>query len=560
MKLAGDPQGVRVWRGEEIESLHAVVAAVVDGEGRTIARHGDPSRRAWLRSSAKPIQLLPLVEEGLVEEYGFSEAELAVMAASHSGEPFHLETVRGVLAKAGLEEGMLRCGGHEPGNAAAAEELRRRGGTPAPIHDNCSGKHAAMLAVCRAMEWPLDTYLDPAHPLQRRIWETLAELAGLAPAEVGRAVDGCGAVTFALPVEAMARAWAALAAGDARRGSARESAIGRIFDAMAAHPDLVAGTGRLDTDLLRAAGSRVIVKTGAEGVFCAALRTPAGGPRGMALKVVDGAKRAQDPALIALLAELGAVESADPALEQHARPRLRNRTGEVVGRIDVRLPLAWLPAAMPGSDRSALSVEEAVSIVRLGAAAAGGDADRLTAALDRADRIPVDDIEELLLQTYLFAGFPRTINAFFTWQAWASRDGRDRGARRVEAHEAGELRERGEALCRRVYGDHYEPLQIRLNRLHPQIAEWTLVEGYGKVLGRAGPPGADRRELAAVGALIALGADRQLASHLRGSIHVGVPREVLERAVREVAGEWDREDPVSRLLAELDPWQPEGEA
>jgi 4-carboxymuconolactone decarboxylase len=357
----------------------------------------------------------------------------------------------------------------------------------------------------------------------------------------------------------MARAWAALAAGDARRETGREAAIGRIFDAMAAHPDLVAGTGRLDTDLLRAAGSRLIVKTGAEGVYCAALRGTGEGPSGLALKVVDGARRAQDPALMALLAELAAIDVAgDPGLEEHARPGVTNRAGVEVGRIDVRLELERLvPASLDGRN-STPSVEEAVSVVRLGAAAASGDTDRLTAALDAADLLHADDIEELLLQTYLFAGFPRTINAFFTWQAWAARDGRERGARQVEERTAADLRERGEALCQRVYGDHYEPLQIRLHRLHPQIAEWTLVEGYGKVLGRAGPPGPERRELAAVGALIALDAGRQLASHLRGAIHVGVPRHVLARAAREVAAEWGREDSVGKLLAALDPQ--EGEA
>jgi L-asparaginase II/alkylhydroperoxidase/carboxymuconolactone decarboxylase family protein YurZ len=544
---------VRVWRGEEIESLHFVVAAVVDADGRTIARHGDPSRRAWLRSSAKPIQLLPLVEDGLVEEFGFGEAELAVMAASHGGEAIHLAAVRRVLEKAGLEESMLRCGGHEPSTPAAAEELRRRGVPPGPIHDNCSGKHAGMLAVCRAKGWPLDTYLEPDHPLQKRIWTTLAELARLTPQDVGRAVDGCGAVTFALPVEAMARAWAALAAADSRRRTPREAAVGRIFDAMAAHPELVAGAGRLDSDLLRAAGPRLAVKTGAEGVYCAALRAGGGAPTGVALKVLDGARRAQDPALLAVLAELGAIEpAADPALAEHARPRVRNRAGVEVGRIDAHLPLERVVNAGQGR-RGAPDLEEAIAIVRLGAAAASGESDRLAVALEGADRLSADDIEELLLQTYLFAGFPRTINAFFTWQAWAARDGRARGTRRVEERPPEDLRERGEALCRRVYGDHFEPLQIRLHRLHPQIAEWTLVEGYGKVLGRAGPPGAERRELAAVGALIAVEAGRQLASHLRGALHVGVPRDVLERAVRAVAAEWGREDAVGVHLDALEP-------
>ncbi|MGH7566424.1 MAG: carboxymuconolactone decarboxylase family protein [Gemmatimonadota bacterium] len=215
---------------------------------------------------------------------------------------------------------------------------------------------------------------------------------------------------------------------------------------------------------------------------------------------------------------------------------------------------------IPGGGSRPPSVEEATAIVRLGAAAASGNAERLTSALEEAGSVDSDDIEELLLQTYLFAGFPRTINAFFTWQAWASQGGRERGTRRVESGEAVDVRERGEALCRLVYGDHYEPLQIRLGRLHPEIAEWTLIEGYGKVLGRAAPPGPDRRELAAVGALIALDAGRQLASHLRGAVHVGVPRDVLARAALTVAAEWGREATVAALLVALDPWEPEAGA
>ncbi len=542
-----------MWRGDEIESFHAVVAAVVDAGGRILARQGDPARRAWLRSSAKPIQLLPLVEEGLVERFGFAEEELAVMTASHDGESIHIEAVRSILAKAGLEESMLRCGAHEPGNAAAAEELRRRGERPAAIHNNCSGKHAGMLAACRALGWHLDSYLAPDHPLQLRIWRTLAELAGMAPEEIGRSVDGCGAVTFAMPVAAMARAWGALATADARRETSREKAVARIFDAMAAHPDHVGGTGRLDSDVLRHAGDRLIVKTGAEGVYCAALRGPRGeGPRALALKVVDGARRAQGPALLALLEELGEIDvSRDPALESHARPTLTNCSGTPIGRIDARLPVER-EEPRSGEIRSVpVSAATAEAIVRLGAAAASGDPERLVAALERSGRIESDDIEELLLQTYLFAGFPRTINAFFTWQGWASRDGRERGERRVESRPAEAFRARGESLCRRVYGDHYEPLRIRLERLHPEIAEWTLVEGYGKVLGRPGSPGADMRELAAVGALIALDAGRQLAAHLRGALHVGVPLAALASAARSVAAEWGREGSVEPLLAEL---------
>jgi L-asparaginase II/alkylhydroperoxidase/carboxymuconolactone decarboxylase family protein YurZ len=550
-----DPAGVRVWRGDEIESLHRVSAAVVGAGGETLHRLGDPTSRAWLRSSAKPVQLLPLVEDGLVERFGFTGEELAVMAASHDAEPIHIEAVRAILAKADLAEPMLRCGAHEPGSAVAAEELHRRGEKPSAIHNNCSGKHAGMLAVCRARGWPLDSYLEPEHPLQLTIWRTLAELAAMAPEEIGRAVDGCGAMTFALPVVAMARAWGALALADARRETTREQAIGRIFDAMAAHPMHVGGSGRLDSDLLRQAGDRLIAKTGAEGVYCAALRGPRGaGPRGLALKVVDGARRAQDPALLALLVELGEIDpSQDPALESHARPKLTNPSGTPVGRIDAWLPLEREHPRSGESRSDPVSAATAEEIVRLGAAAATGDPTRLVTALERSLGIGSDDIEELLLQTYLFAGFPRTINAFFTWQGWAARDGRERGERRVEARPAEALRARGESLCRRVYGDHYEPLRIRLERLHPELAEWTLVEGYGKVLGRPGSPGPDMRELAAVGALIALDAGRQLAAHLRGALHVGVPLATLASAARAVAIEWGMEGSVEPLLAELRP-------
>lgn len=329
--------GVRVWRGGRIESLHVVHAVVADREGHLRSVHGDPGRRAWIRSSAKPIQVLPLVEEGLVERFGFTGPELAVMVASHGAQPFHLEAVRSILRRADLDPELLRCGPHPPLDEGAAAELRRSGREPEPIHNNCSGKHAGMLAVCRAMGWPLETYLEPDHPLQERIHRTIADLAGLTPSDVPVAVDGCGAPTFFLPVWAMATACARLAAADRERDTDRGRAIGLVLDAMASHPDYVAGTGRVDTDLMARAGRRVVVKTGAEGVFVAALREPG---LGMALKVADGARRAQDVALIELLVSAGALDEPTAAgLAGHRRPDIRNHAGRVVGRIDARLPL-----------------------------------------------------------------------------------------------------------------------------------------------------------------------------------------------------------------------------
>lgn len=194
---------------------------------------------------------------------------------------------------------------------------------------------------------------------------------------------------------------------------------------------------------------------------------------------------------------------------------------------------------------------EATALALLGAAAASGDDEALVEALERArDAVSPDDVEEILLQTYLFAGFPRTINAFFTWQGWSASNG-GRGETVEEADDAVAWRERGEALCRTIYTGTYEALQIRLARLHPALAEWTLVEGYGKVLSRPGPDPA-RRELAAVGALVVMAADRQLDSHLRGALHSGVGSDVLETATRAVARRWGHEDLVARHLAAVE--------
>lgn len=193
---------------------------------------------------------------------------------------------------------------------------------------------------------------------------------------------------------------------------------------------------------------------------------------------------------------------------------------------------------------------EARALAMLGAAAAAGDEAGLVEAFAEADESAgADAVEEVLLQTHLFAGYPRAIEAIRSWQAWLGRSGRSRGRLVVEPDDPARWRRRGEALCRIVYGPAFEALQRRLARLHPALAEWTLVDGYGKVLARPGPDPA-RRELAAVGALVALAAERQLASHLRGALHAGVARDVLAAAVREVAARWGGEAAVERLLAE----------
>jgi L-asparaginase II len=318
-----------VERGGRVESVHrgSVVIAGRDGRVRYLA--GDPATPLYLRSACKPLQALPLVEGGGVEKFGLTEAELAVVCASHAAEPVHIHAVASILSKIGLDVSALRCGPHMPIDPAAAAALARGGRDPEPIHNNCSGKHSGMLASCVLYGWPTETYLDPGHPLQRRIAVLIAEFCGAAePLAVG--TDGCGVPTFYATVAQLARAFAQLA--DPRDLPApRAAAVRRIGDAMAAHPVMVSGTGRLATSLMEVLGDRLFCKGGAEGGFGIALRSRG---LGIAVKIEDGNARAMGPILIEVLRQLGAVGPAEiNALAAHAHPAVTNTRGDTVGAI-----------------------------------------------------------------------------------------------------------------------------------------------------------------------------------------------------------------------------------
>jgi L-asparaginase II len=325
---------VEVVRGGLLESEHHVSVAVVDARGQLRAWAGDPDRRAFARSAVKAMQALPLVEDGVQAHFGITEEELAVCCASHSGEPRHVQLVSSVLGKIGTGEEALACGPHWPFWAGAAQALREAGRKPGRVHNNCSGKHAGMLALARHHGWPLAGYQRVEHPVQQRMLQEVVRWCRLAEDDVGLGVDGCGVVTFALPLSALARGFAGLAAA-ARAG---ESGAGGVLQAMLAHPYLVGGTERLCTELMQAAGGRIAAKVGAEGVYCAAVP---GAELGVALKVHDGSGRAAEPALLAVLEALGLL--AGEELERLARwrlPEVRNTRDEQVGEIRCRLRLA----------------------------------------------------------------------------------------------------------------------------------------------------------------------------------------------------------------------------
>jgi L-asparaginase II len=319
---------IEATRGELIESVHRVSVAVMSSDGRLVAAAGDPSRVAFWRSSAKPFQALPLVEDGAADALGVTPAELALACASHSSEPRHLEVAAGLLRRIGASEDMLACGPHTPLSPAVAERVTREGITLTPLWSNCSGKHAGMLALARHHGWPWTGYERPGHPLQDRMLAEVARWTCVRAEAVPTATDGCAVVTFALPLTAMALAWA-------RLGADPGPAPARIRAAMTAHPDLVAGTGRLCTDLMAALPDRVLAKVGAAGIYCAAL--PELG-LGVALKVADGDSEVSGVALLAVLAALverGAAAARydlSPVAGHGARP-IANTRGARVGAL-----------------------------------------------------------------------------------------------------------------------------------------------------------------------------------------------------------------------------------
>ncbi len=321
---------VHVTRGELVESRHAGDIAVVDSAGRVVASVGDPRVVTFWRSSAKPVQTLPVITSGAADRFKFTDEELAVMAASHDGEDRHVWAVRSILGKIGLTEKALKCGAHLPYNKAAAVRLERAGELPTDIHNNCSGKHAAMLSMAVHLGFDTERYYEPEHPVQKMILDIVSRWTGVPADQIILGTDGCGVPVFGLPLAAMALPYARLVRPV---GMPREEARAaeRLTRAMQAYPAMVGGTGRFCTDLMRELRPEVIGKVGAEGVYCMGIRSRG---LGVALKVEDGRERAANPAALEVLRQLRVADPASiPGLSRHWRPPVENHRGEKVGEI-----------------------------------------------------------------------------------------------------------------------------------------------------------------------------------------------------------------------------------
>jgi L-asparaginase II len=323
---------VEVTRGSVVESRHRVHIAVAHAERGLVASAGNAGLVSFVRSAIKMFQALPLVEGGGVEQFDLTTEELAVCTASHGGEPFHVAAARSILRKADASEDLLACGPHPPMHPSSADALAACHQTPGRIHNNCSGKHAGMLAFATLRGWPHADYHRPYHPVQQRVIDTIAHWMDVPVSAIVIGVDGCGLPTFALPLDRVAHGCARIAAAATDGGSA----AARVIDAMLTRPAYVAGTDRLCTDLMVAAGGRLFAKVGAEGYYCV------GVPHarlGIALKVEDGAKRAAEPAVLAVLRALNLVNDSElDILARYARPDILNTRGEIVGMLRVSLP------------------------------------------------------------------------------------------------------------------------------------------------------------------------------------------------------------------------------
>ena len=332
---------VEVTRGDRVESRHRGSIAVVSASGELTWSFGDAGEFAFIRSAAKPFQLAPFVASGRFDAYDFPNPteSLAIMAASHSGEDRHVRTVQAVLRAGGLTRDVLACGVHTPFDTETAQRLIRDGEPLTALRHNCSGKHAGMALHAKAAGWPIETYWQPDHPVQQLALDTVALMSDVARSEIVTATDGCGVVSFGLPLRGLALAFARLADPSGVEDPALRTALERIRDAMMAHPELVGGDRRrFDTELMRVRPGRLVSKAGAEGVKAVGvLRDGATkAPFGLALKIEDGdlAQRAGDIAASAALARLGVLDPEGLArIGERSAPRIVDPRGEVVGEV-----------------------------------------------------------------------------------------------------------------------------------------------------------------------------------------------------------------------------------
>jgi L-asparaginase II len=329
---------IEARRGPIVESRHRGHLSVVSGAGQTIAELGSPGTITFVRSSGKPFQAIPLITSGAADRFHFEEKEVSIACGSHSGEPIHVETVRAMLRKIGLDESALKCGTHVPFNVEAARRLALADQKPSVLQNNCSGKHTGMLAVALHVGAPTDTYDQLSNPVQQQILRTVSDFADVTAEQIAIGVDGCGVPVFGISIRAMATMYARLVKPPRSFSNETRDASHRIVSAMVNFPEMVGGTvDRLDTELIRVGQGRLISKIGAEGVYTVGVLPSEQWPEGLglALKIEDGDdRRARPPAVIEALRQLNVLDDeALDTLRPYAAPSIFNHRGEPVGKV-----------------------------------------------------------------------------------------------------------------------------------------------------------------------------------------------------------------------------------
>jgi L-asparaginase II len=321
---------VELTRSGLAESLHRGAVVVCGPDGQRINGLGHPAMPTFLRSAAKPLQALPLLTSGAAIRYGLTPAEIACMCGSLNGEQFQVEAVLSIMDKAELSPELLACGVHPPSHRPTAQAMMEQGLKPTALQNNCAGKHAAMLVLCAHLGHDPEGYTLPKHPVQRIILESVAALCNYPAEQIGIGIDGCGAPVFRLPLISLAGAYARLAAPeDAGLEPEMVAAIEEMMAACLAHPEMIAGTGRLCTRVMQAAPGQVLAKTGSEGSYALALP---GQKLGVAIQIEDGAMRALPPAVTQILHSLGLLghDALDGELRDLFHPVRKNHLGQEV--------------------------------------------------------------------------------------------------------------------------------------------------------------------------------------------------------------------------------------
>jgi L-asparaginase II len=324
-----------VIRGETVESVHRGHLIVINGSGETILSVGSPDTVTFFRSACKAFQAIPFITSGAADEFGYSEEEIALACSSHSGEARHVRVAKLMLERAGLTEAHLRCGTHLPFNEKEAERMQRAGEYPTQLHNNCSGKHAAMLGFAKHIGADLATYDLPENPVQQAILETIALVSEVPLKTIKIGIDGCAAPNFALPVSSMAKSFLNLISPPESFPRDVRDACGRIVSAMTNFPELIGGNERLDTMLMLEAPGKLISKVGADGVWLCGVLPSEKYPRGLAIamKIEDGDdKRARPVVAVEILKRLGILSTED--LPEISPMSIKNRRGDVVGRVE----------------------------------------------------------------------------------------------------------------------------------------------------------------------------------------------------------------------------------